>query len=60
MLKMRDWYQWIDDEGARKSNHLVKEREDAAPESGPQGTTNPELLRSLDMASTMYRLAALQ
>ena len=60
MLKMRDWYQWIDDEGAGKSTLLEKEREDAAPESGPQGTTNPELLRSLDMASTMYLLAALQ
>src|SRR5450756_1029673 len=60
MLKMRDWYQWIDDEGAKKSTPPVKEREDAAPESGTQGTTNPELLRSLDMTSTMYLLAALQ
>jgi hypothetical protein len=49
-------YQWIDDDGASKSTHPVKEREDATPESGPQGTTNPELLRSLDMASTMYRI----
>ena len=60
MLKMRDWYQWIDDDGAKTSTHPVQEREDAAPESRPQGTTNPELLRSLDITSTMYLLAALQ
>ncbi len=57
MLGIRDWYQWIDDPGVVSkpvTNSAV------ATDNLPQGTTNPELLRSKDMASTMYLLAALE
>jgi len=57
MLGVRDWYQWIDDPGVLSkplSNQAV------ATDDRPQGSTNPELLRSKDMASTMYLLAALE
>ncbi len=57
MIDIRDWYQWITDPG------VVSEpvrNQAAATRDQPQGTTNPELLRSKDMASTMFLLAALE
>jgi len=57
MLGVRDWYQWIDDPG--DAPQPPREQADAT-DAHPQGTTNPELLRSKDMASTMYLLAALE
>ena len=57
MLGVRDWYQWIDDPGVASQ---PARKQAAATDNQPQGTTNPELLRSKDMASTMYLLAALE
>jgi len=57
MLGVRDWYQWIDDPGVAPQ---TARKHAAAADDQPQGTTNPELLRSKDMASTMYLLAALE
>lgn len=54
MLKMRDWYQWIDDLGTTPPGEPVKE------EPKPEGTTNPELLHSMAPASMMYMLDALE
>ncbi len=57
MLGVRDWYQWIDDPGVAPQ---PAQKQAAATDTPPQGTTNPALLRSKDMASTMYLLAALE
>ena len=57
MLGIRDWYEWIDDSGVVSQSVRNKA---VATDNQPQGTTNPELLRSKDMASTMYLLAALE
>ncbi len=57
MLGVRDWYQWINDPGVAPQ---PAREQAAATDAHPQGTTNPALLRSMDMASTMYLLAALE
>lgn len=57
MLGVRDWYQWIDDPGVAPQ---PAREQAAATDAHPQGTTNPALLRSMDMASAMYLLAALE
>jgi len=57
MIGVRDWYQWIADPGV--VSEPVRSQA-VATGNQPQGTTNPELLRSKDMASTMYLLAALE
>ena len=57
-LKVRDWYQWIVDPSG--IDHEPKSKPDANVEATPTGTTNPELLRSMDMASTMYIVAAME
>lgn len=57
MIGIRDWYQWIDDPGAVS---VPVGNQGVATNDQLQGTTNPELLRSKDMASTMFLLAALE
>ena len=57
-LKIRDWYQWIEDPGG--AAHQSSIELDANAATSPAGTTNPELLRSMDMASTMYIVAAME
>lgn len=57
MLGIRDWYQWIADPGV--VSEAVRSQT-ITTDGQPQGTTNPELLRTKDMASTMYLLAALE
>jgi hypothetical protein len=57
MIGIHDWYQWIADPGV--ATDPVRNQAVATGDP-PQGTTNPELLRSKDMASTMFLLAALE
>lgn len=57
-MKVWDWYQWIVDPSG--IDHEPKTKPDANGEAMPTGTTNPELLRSMDMASTMYIVAAME
>ena len=57
-LKIRDWYQWIEDPGGMARRQTIEPDGNAA--TSPTGTTNPELLRSMDMASTMYIVAAME
>ena len=57
-LKVRDWYQWIVDPSGM--DHEPKSKPDANVEATPTGTTNPELLRSMELASTMYIVAAME
>lgn len=57
-LKIRDWYQWIVDPSG--IDHEPKPKANGNAETTHSGTTNPELLRSKDMASTMYIVAAME
>ncbi len=57
-LKIRDWYQWIVDPSGLA--HKPKTKPDPNAEKTPVGTTNPELLKAMDMASTMYIVAAME
>ena len=60
MLKMRDRYVWIDDPGEAAEDTRVKSTPDADADARPEGSTNPELLRSLSPAASMHMLAALE
>ena len=60
MLKMRDWYVWIDDPGEAAEDSRVKSTSDTDADARPEGSTNPELLRSLSPAASMHMLAALE
>ncbi len=57
MLGVRDWYHWIDDPGVAPQS---AQKQAASTDTHPQGTINSALQRSMDMASTMYLLAALE
>ena len=57
-LKVRNWYQWIEDPTELQAPHDGASQGDSS--ARPQGTTNPELLRSKDTASAMYLLGAME
>ena len=56
--KVRDWYQWIVDPNG--IDHEPKIKPDANAEATPKGATNPELLRSRNIASIMHIVAAME
>ena len=60
ILKMRDWYVWIDDPGEAAQEAPVDSMPDADADTRPEGSTNPELLRALSPATSMHMLAALE